>query len=1424
MIANICQCNLNPPDSTIFDNEYNEDETMIRCGFKYCKCDHKYFPPTEEAVSSLSTHVSLSVDSFVMREAMSDSTLLFSTQPRAAPFLGIFPARWPKEDQLRPSSIICILELDDDKCTLLEWLPGLIRSMYAGSPAYPYIFTRRFHSRKHLLQDLLLGELHKNLSSVHTPDYRKLPILLVLSTHGPSQGQVFSTTPSRYTDKFDGYCEYCSLYDFVVTAQMALGDTLCGIYVSSCYTGKLDKSHKEYPVDIGWLKDGTLKTDLVAPAAEVYYSGSQTADAYMISAFVESAGSKNKEEFIKSKPLKAIVNNIKENMFPDLYNEMKLCYLNDADISSILGNDFNGEVKTKEGNKDENKEDKEGETMDGNEGEEDDEKKDRKKRKEGKTGDITKNNDNDNNDNGYDDDDDDDTVHEHKVIVSDLVVAFLPISPKNNTIALALSRNLSIRSDIRVDTLVLNSDTAESQLQGYTETKRLLLVVVDVVPEKSFVTIVKCMECISLAKKLLSKSRYPYGVIFMCGLEETMKRYKSFKSYPSAMMVTKSVRPSTWVPLIMYSVHLPAGENGQVQTGLATTPLAPSDVSETWELEDVVKECKYVCKGMAEETSFQLLSSGNVPHYPLRLKHHPTTPDKGSDSGSLGTLASSSSSSGSSLSQGSHEGSDATTGLSIPKLTIPTSVVTETKKHDGEEEPIDGNDGDMDPALLAPPVQKRAKVVDTQKRGRGRRKSSSCKYSDEDLPLSANFRDVPVTNMNIKWEIDFTRHVMYGEIEYWTKDLTKDGAKELVLDYSMLNIWEVFVVQPGVKVEEEEAEAAAEGEVNSRGERLVPVEFTTTPYSVTIRRPQECERFPERVVIRFSTTPEGLSVMWRPDADNNPCVFTGSCPLNNRSIMPCQDAPEAIVTYTAAVTVPDKYRVIMSAPAYEDSTQSQPGKDTSEQQQKQEEEDKDQKGKDDANANTNSNANNQRPKYKTTYFFRMNTPLPPSTISIAAGKFEEHAVQGLSVPASIYAPATLLLNAVNSFVVPLKELLPALIEYLGPFPFERADIVVMPADFLPLGLQNPNVTFLSQSMITVDGSMSMHLAHELAHNYFGLLISESDWYEMWLSEGFADYVSERVFLKCVGLTPREQEEHSRIASLLKYQSLLDDIRNTDDSEHTLTSSGSEDGVVKGCMRPVLGTIQYNMGYFILRHLALNVGVEQFDKFLAKYVSHFRNKLLTGKDALDFFFSEFSDKVAPGFSTADMEVWLDSSNIKNNLDWKIRSLCSCSKDTNMFLAAIERDLVLFYKASGLIMIGRRDLAEELCKEIAMDMHISWDTTMKQLFLAMAGETKEVRPEAYLTLDRYAMLTESNADIRNLFCEIIVKLRITDLYSHVERLLVKDQPMGLYVFSELLSAGKVERKLALSIYEKLCGRQDPQKHTTMLKLLRDYKVMK
>ena len=73
----------------------------------------------------------------------------------------------------------------------------------------------------------------------------------------------------------------------------------------------------------------------------------------------------------------------------------------------------------------------------------------------------------------------------------------------------------------------------------------------------------------------------------------------------------------------------------------------------------------------------------------------------------------------------------------------------------------------------------------------------------------------------------------------------------------------------------------------------------------------------------------------------------------------------------------------------------------------------------------------------------------------------------------------------------------------GPFPYEKLANVQSSTRFG--GMENSSAIFYSESALAGGRNIEGTVAHEIAHQWFGDSVTESDWHHLWLSEGFATY-------------------------------------------------------------------------------------------------------------------------------------------------------------------------------------------------------------------------------------------------------------------------------------------------------------------------------
>jgi len=84
----------------------------------------------------------------------------------------------------------------------------------------------------------------------------------------------------------------------------------------------------------------------------------------------------------------------------------------------------------------------------------------------------------------------------------------------------------------------------------------------------------------------------------------------------------------------------------------------------------------------------------------------------------------------------------------------------------------------------------------------------------------------------------------------------------------------------------------------------------------------------------------------------------------------------------------------------------------------------------------------------------------------------------------------------------LPDMMRAYENLLTPYPFDRYSMALAPTRG---AMEHQTITTYSDQLLTGDNYYDYIVAHELAHHWFGDLVTLSDWREIWLNEGFATY-------------------------------------------------------------------------------------------------------------------------------------------------------------------------------------------------------------------------------------------------------------------------------------------------------------------------------
>lgn len=140
-------------------------------------------------------------------------------------------------------------------------------------------------------------------------------------------------------------------------------------------------------------------------------------------------------------------------------------------------------------------------------------------------------------------------------------------------------------------------------------------------------------------------------------------------------------------------------------------------------------------------------------------------------------------------------------------------------------------------------------------------------------------------------------------------------------------------------------------------------------------------------------------------------------------------------------------------------------------------------------------------KYATKY------SIPTYLMAIAVGDFEKVETKHKGLPVGVWHRRHVS-GDFQGIVGQLTKLIDLYQKRLEtPYPFEKYEVVLLPA-FPVGGEEHAGITFQSEDVTIADPPASLYItAHELAHQWFGDLVTVRSWDDLWVKEGNADLLT-----------------------------------------------------------------------------------------------------------------------------------------------------------------------------------------------------------------------------------------------------------------------------------------------------------------------------
>ena len=384
--------------------------------------------------------------------------------------------------------------------------------------------------------------------------------------------------------------------------------------------------------------------------------------------------------------------------------------------------------------------------------------------------------------------------------------------------------------------------------------------------------------------------------------------------------------------------------------------------------------------------------------------------------------------------------------------------------------------------------------------------------------------------------------------------------------------------------------------------------------------------------------------------------------------------------------------------------------------------------------------------------YEQNIPIPSYLVAFVAGELE---YAKISKRCGVWTEKGLAALAAKEFI-DAEKYIEIAEEYLNhPYEWKVYNILVLPFSFPFGGMENPNLTFVTPALLAGDRSMSNVIGHEISHSWTGNLVTNKNWKNFWVNEGFTKFMERKLDKILIG------EEMAKLESIVGNNSLISAIKMYGEDSHFTSLSPDFSGIDPD---DGFSTVPYEKGYQFLCYLEEKVGEDDFKQIMGNYIEKFKYKSV---DWTDFkgVYEEYVNKKYEGrkarkiLNVIDWEKWVNEkgypsykmefkSKYTEEVDELINRFINKNTDsekdkkifkewhTNVKLVFLERILKNLEKFSEEIIIDIKkvlNLVEEYNDDIkAIWYEITLDKGMKEEidnvknFLKTHGRLKYLKP--------------------------------------------------------------------------------------------------